>query len=110
MNLPPNPVGPLNKKDRQQLEDWIAAYYAQGYQVAIHAEGELAIEQSLNALETAMKKYPRSDSRPRLEHVPLITEAQLERAQKLGVRVTFLMAHLYNWGDSWPMIFGQTPA
>ena len=110
MKLPPNTVGPLNYKDRQQLEDWIAAYYAQGYQVAIHAEGELAIEQSLNALETAMKKYPRSDSRPRLEHVPLITDNQLERAQKLGVQVSFLMAHLYYWGDLLPKMFGQTRA
>jgi len=110
MKLPPNTVGPLNYKDRQQLEDWIAAYYAQGYQVAIHAEGELAIEQSLNALETAMKKYPRSDSRPRLEHVPLITDNQLERAQKLGVQVSFLMAHLYYWGDLLPKMFGKTRA
>src|SRR5882757_5405833 len=110
MKLPPNTVGPLNYKDRQQLEDWIAAYYAQGYQVAIHAEGEIAIEQSLNALETAMKKYPRSDSRPRLEHVPLITDNQLERAQKLGVQVSFLMAHLYYWGDLLPKMFGKTRA
>jgi predicted amidohydrolase YtcJ len=110
MKLPPNTVGPLNYKDRQQLEDWIAAYYAQGYQVAIHAEGELAIEQSLNAFETAIKKYPRSDSRPRLEHVPLITEGQLQRAQKLGVQVSFLMAHLYYWGDLLPKMFGEARA
>ena len=110
MKLPPNTVGPLNYKDGQQLEDWIAAYYAQGYQVAIHAEGELAIEESLNAFETAMKKYPRSDSRPRLEHVPLITDNQLERAQKLGVQVSFLMAHLYYWGDLLPKMFGKTRA
>jgi predicted amidohydrolase YtcJ len=110
MKLPPNTVGPLNYKDNQQLEDWIAAYYAQGYQVAIHAEGELAIEQALNAYEAAMKKHPRSDSRPRLEHVPLITEAQLQRAQKLGVQVSFLMAHLYYWGDLLPKMFGEARA
>jgi predicted amidohydrolase YtcJ len=110
MKLPPNTVGPLNYKDSQQLEDWIAAYYAQGYQVAIHAEGELAIEQSLNAFERAMKEHPRSDSRPRLEHVPLITEAQLQRAQKLGVQVSFLMAHLYYWGDLLPKMFGEARA
>jgi predicted amidohydrolase YtcJ len=110
MKLPPNTVGPLNYKDSQQLEDWIVAYYAQGYQVAIHCEGELAIEQSLNAFETVMKKHPRSDSRPRLEHVPLITEAQLQRAQTLGVQISFLMAHLYYWGDLLPKMFGEARA
>ena len=110
MKLPPNTVGPLNYKDSQQLEDWIVAYYAEGYQVAIHCEGELAIEQSLNAFETALKKYPRADSRPRLEHVPLITEAQLQRAQKLGVQISFLMAHLYYWGDLLPKMFGEARA
>jgi Predicted metal-dependent hydrolase with the TIM-barrel fold len=110
MGLKPNNVGPLNYPNAKELNDWVAAYYAKGYQIAIHTEGELAIDESLNAIEAAMKKHPRADSRPRMEHVPLITEAQLQRSHRLGMPISFLMAHIYYWGDLLPQMFGETRA
>ena len=55
--------------------------------VSMHAIGELAIEQALNALEGAMKRGYRF-SPMRLEHVQLISAAQADRAKKLGATLS----------------------
>ncbi|HUW70726.1 MAG TPA: amidohydrolase family protein [bacterium] len=52
--------------------------------LAIHAIGELAIDQALGALEKAMKHGARY-SRVRLEHVQFIDERQARRAKALGL-------------------------
>lgn len=73
----------------------------------IHPEGDQAIQMSLDAIEEGLKKYPSDDHRIRLAHVPMIRDDQLERAKKLGVQITFLMAHVRYWGDVIPTLVGD---
>ncbi len=73
----------------------------------IHAEGDQAIQMALDAIEDGLKKYPWSDHRIALQHVPMIRDDQLERAKRLGVHVTFLMAHVKYWGDVIPALVGD---
>ncbi len=71
-----------------------------GLQVAIHCIGNWAIEQGLNAFESAMRKADGSaDLRPRIEHFSFPTYDQIERAASLGVIVSQQPAFLYTLGE-----------
>lgn len=110
MGLKENYPGSVNYPNKSQLQNWVNLYYKQGYQIAIHAEGDVAIEQALDVMENAQKKFPQLKGNFRLDHVPMISDAQLERAKKSNIPVTFLMAHIYYWGDVLPQMFGDKRA
>ncbi len=51
-------------------------YHAKGYQLAIHAIGDAAIEQTLSAMEKALDLHPDPDRRHRIEHCGFLTPAR----------------------------------
>ncbi len=55
------------------------------FQVHIHAIGDAAVRQALNAIETMQGKNPAWDRRPVIVHAQLISEIDLPRFAKLGV-------------------------
>ncbi len=83
------------------------AYHKRGYQIAVHVQGERAVDRVLDAAEAALKAYPRADHRHRLEHNALITKAQLERAQALGLTTSFFIDHIYFYGHRLPELVGS---
>lgn len=89
----------------QELNDLVTKIYAQGRQVAIHTNGDAAIEQALDAIEIARQQYPLSNARPILIHAQMMREDQLDRAKELGVTPSFFSAHVYYWGDRHRDIF-----
>ena len=56
-----------------------------GFQVAIHAIGDAAIDLVLDAYEAAMAADPRPDPRHRIEHCSIVDERILARIARLGV-------------------------
>jgi predicted amidohydrolase YtcJ len=56
-----------------------------GFQVAIHAIGDAAIDLVLDAYEAAMVGDPRPDPRHRVEHCSIVDEATIARIARLGV-------------------------
>jgi predicted amidohydrolase YtcJ len=56
-----------------------------GLQIAVHAIGDGAVRAVLNGYEAARKKNGRRDSRHRIEHIEVTTEADVPRFAKLGV-------------------------
>jgi predicted amidohydrolase YtcJ len=46
-----------------------------GWQIGIHANGDVAIDIALSAYERAQKQWPRSDARHRIEHCSLGTRS-----------------------------------
>ncbi|WP_417310342.1 amidohydrolase [Devosia sp.] len=77
-----------------------------GYQIAIHAQGEAAIEMALNAIEAAQTAAPDPMLHHRLEHLALITPAQIERAARLGVSLGFFVDHVRFYGHILPDLVG----
>jgi len=59
-----------------------------GLQVAMHAIGDRAIREALNALSEILGSDIRRDHRHRLEHVTVLNKTLLERMVKLNVFVT----------------------
>ena len=56
-----------------------------GLQIHIHAIGDAAIRQALDAIEYAVKRNPDRDRRPVIAHVQLVDDADLGRFAELGV-------------------------
>ncbi|TQR84254.1 amidohydrolase [Mycobacterium hodleri] len=56
-----------------------------GFQIHIHAIGDAAVRQALDAIEYAIESNGPRDRRPVVAHVQLVDDADLERFAKLGV-------------------------
>lgn len=99
MGLAPGHHGSANYT-AQELIDIGSRYASEGWQLACHAHGDLAIEQTLDAYETIIDRFGLTDHRFRLEHVGAMTPTQFERARALGVTVSVFVDHLTYWGDA----------
>lgn len=73
--------------------------HRQGWQIAMHGNGDAAIEDNLNAIEAAQKSCPRDDARHIIIHCQTVREDQLDRMKRLGVIPSFFATHTYYWGD-----------
>ncbi|MDP2438223.1 MAG: amidohydrolase family protein, partial [archaeon] len=73
--------------------------HAQGVQMAIHTNGDAAVDWTLDVLQEAQRQHPRSDARHRLEHVQIISEEQLARMAQMGVMANFFISHVFYFGD-----------
>jgi len=109
MNLQPDHHGKVNYSEASLLQT-LTKYHNAGYQIAIHAQGEIAIQMILNVFTEIMENYPRPDHRHRLEHNALITKNQIIQAQKLGLTLSFFMDHVYYYGEQLPQIVGPDRA
>jgi predicted amidohydrolase YtcJ len=69
----------------EQLVKMITEAAGQQIDVHVHALGERAIHEALNAIEAAQKQFPESASRYTLCHIQLITDQDLPRFSQLGV-------------------------
>ncbi|WP_062262295.1 amidohydrolase [Endozoicomonas arenosclerae] len=95
----------------QALKDQVAQWHQRGWQLALHANGDAAIDQVLDAIEQAQKDHPREDTRHIIVHAQTARHDQLERMAKLGVTPTFFPSHIYYWGDRHKNLFlGQDRA
>jgi len=84
---------------KQELRDRVATYRAAGRQVAIHANGDAAIDDVLDALEAAQQGDPQLDARPVIVHAQTARPDQLDRMKQLRAIPSFFVLHTYYWGD-----------
>lgn len=63
----------------------------------MHAIGDAAVEQALNAYEAALKDYPRKDARHILIHGDLMNKEAIKKAAELGITIAVQPAFL-----DWP--------
>jgi predicted amidohydrolase YtcJ len=78
-----------------------------GWQIGIHAQGDRAIEMSLDAIGGALGAYPRDDPRPRIEHAGYPTPALIRRMRDLGVITVNQPSYLYESGDEFLVRLGD---
>jgi hypothetical protein len=69
----------------EELNRTVMRTHKLGLQVAIHAIGDKAIKEALDAIETALEEDSRTDHRHRIEHCEVIKEDQIRRMKRLGV-------------------------
>ncbi|MFM9862048.1 MAG: amidohydrolase [Micropepsaceae bacterium] len=71
-----------------------------GWQVAIHANGDAAIDVTLDAYEQALKANPRNDHRHRIEHCSIAWDEHYAKMAALGLTPSFLIGHVHYWGKA----------
>jgi hypothetical protein len=99
------------RQKRDDLARQVLAVHKAGYQLAIHGNGDAAIDDILDAIAKAQETAPRADARHIVVHAQMAREDQLERMAALGVIPSFFNLHTYSWGDRHRDIFmGPTRA
>jgi len=83
----------------EKLAAQVLALHRAGHQIHIHANGDAAGDDALDAIEAALDAHPRDDHRHTLIHGQALRDDQLDRMARLGVTVSFFSAHVYFWGE-----------
>ena len=89
----------------EEIEKTIEKYHCMNIQVAIHTNGDAAIEATLSAFEKAFAKNPRTDLCHMLIHAQMASENHLDRMKELGIIPSFFAKHVEVWGDRHASIF-----
>ena len=87
------------RRSREELTARVVEAHRQGWHIAVHGNGDAAIDDILEAFAEAQKKFPRPDARHRIEHCQTVREDQLDRMKALGVTPSFFVDHVFYWGD-----------
>lgn len=90
---------------RDVLFEKVMAYHKNGYQLAIHGNGDKSIDDILDAFEAAQAAKPVEDPRMILIHAQMARKDQIARMKTLGVTPSFFTAHTWYWGDRHRDIF-----
>jgi predicted amidohydrolase YtcJ len=86
---------------QEQLNDAVAEAHRLGFQVGVHANGDVAIDMVLKAYELALRAHPRTDPRHRIEHCTLVNNDLLKRIAAQGAVPTPFYTYVYYHGDKW---------
>jgi predicted amidohydrolase YtcJ len=79
------------------LNAWIERVHRAGIQVNCHANGDVAIDMFMTAVERAQKVFPRADTRPKITHCTLINDDLVRRIKAAGaVPAMFTSYAFYN--------------
>ncbi len=94
----PNYFGLAIGTEEQHYEHARKAHLA-GWQVGTHANGDLAIDQTLRVYERLQRESPRRDPRFRIEHCTMINASLVARMKALGVIPTPFSSYVYYHGE-----------
>ncbi|HOP18814.1 MAG TPA: amidohydrolase [Amphiplicatus sp.] len=96
----PNDFGIL-VMDQQQVTDAVNDARDAGFQIGMHANGDVAIRMVLNAYEEVLREKPLADPRYRIEHCTLVDPDILKRIKAIGAIPTPFYTYAHYHGDKW---------
>ncbi len=70
---------------QEETDEAIQKAHKAGFQITAHAVGDLAVTMIVNAVEKALKAYPREGHRHRIEHCGLTNPDLIARIARLGM-------------------------
>lgn len=95
---------------REEVIEVIMRIHRAGLRASVHANGDQAISNFLDAVEMALEKHPRKDHRHRDIHCSVVDEELIQRMRELGVLPTIFGAYAYYHGDKILPAFGEERA
>jgi len=107
--LPGSNCGML-QRDATELVEAMVDGHAAGWQLAVHAIGDRALDVALDGIEQAQRARPRPEARHRVEHAGLVRPDQLQRMAALAVTAVIQPTFLYAYGDDYAAILGPERA
>lgn len=84
----------------EELSHVILRAHTDGWQLGVHANGDAAIDVTIDAFEQALNAHPRSDHRHRIEHCSVLRPEHIQRMVQLGLSPSFLIGHVRWWGKA----------
>lgn len=98
IGIPNNYVG-LQLSTAEELYETGRKAHAAGWQLATHANGDLAIDRILSVYDRIQKELPRKDPRFRIEHCTMATAPLIQRMRALQVIPAPFSCYVYFHGD-----------
>jgi predicted amidohydrolase YtcJ len=96
----------LKIQSPEELIEKVKWYHALGYQIAIHAQGDDAIGDTLDAFEAVLGPTSDNPLRHRIEHGGCLYPALLKRATDMNILVSVQPVFFSELGDGWIEAFG----
>jgi len=97
--------------NREELVSLVKKFHKAGMQLAVHGNGDAAIDDIIYAYSEAQKAFPREDTRHMVIHSQMARNDQLDAMKKWGIVPSFYSAHTYYWGDRhWEIFMGPERA
>ncbi len=84
------------------LDAWVEKVHRAGIQLNIHANGDVAIDSYLTAVERAQKVYPVPNARPKITHCTLINDDLIRRIKALDAIPSCFTTYAYYNTDKFP--------
>ena len=91
---------------QEDLDAWVEKVHRAGIQVNCHANGDVAIDMFLTAVERAQSRFPRADARPKITHCTLINDDLVRRIKALGAVPALFTTYAYYNPDKF-VFYGQ---
>jgi predicted amidohydrolase YtcJ len=85
----------------EEIDAAVEDAYRHGFQVGIHANGDVTIAMVLDAYEKHQKIAPRPDPRPRIEHCSLVNPELLRRIKAIGAIPAPFYTYAHYHGEKW---------
>ncbi|HJO02407.1 MAG TPA: amidohydrolase [Acidobacteriota bacterium] len=86
---------------QEEIHEAVEDAHRAGWQVAIHANGDVTIDMVLQAYERVQKLWPRNDTRHRIEHCSLVNPDLLRRIKDGGVIPAPFYTYAHFHGHKW---------
>ena len=93
-------------ESQDELNAWVERVHRAGIQVNCHANGDVAIDMFLTAVERAQKLFPRVDARPKITHCTLITDDLVRRIKAAGAVPAAFTSYAYYNSDKF-VFYGE---
>jgi len=86
---------------QEEIHDVVERAHRAGWQVAIHANGDVTIDMVLQAYERVLREWPHPDRRHRIEHCSLVNPDLIRRIKATGSIPTPFWTYVYYHGEKW---------
>jgi len=94
----PNDYGLLVMKEEELYRHARKAHEA-GWQIGVHANGDVAIDTVLRVYERLQREHPRPNPRFRVEHCTVVNDSLVQRIRALGAIPTPFSTYVYYHGE-----------
>lgn len=95
------------QNDPEEMREAIVDGHRAGWQLAVHAIGDHAVDLALEAIAEAQERWPRPDARHRIEHGGAIRPDQLTKLADLSIAVVTQPSFIYDSVDDFADILGS---
>jgi predicted amidohydrolase YtcJ len=100
----PGQKGELNYPNDEELQHLMAKYRNKGYKLIVHANGDRAINQTLNAFEAIISANPTPENEQpgmhRIDHFTVASKQQIASTKELGIGISHTIGHVGYWGNA----------